>query len=85
MQHRYVSDTRDQSIQIANITYLDLLVAYSHANWAGDLDTSRLTSGYIVYLWGAPIIACQLRLQSTVAISTMKAEYMAAYKHGPKH
>ena len=42
------------------------------------MDTSRSTTGYVVYLWGAPI-AWQSRLQPTVATSTMEAEYMAVY------
>ena len=52
--------------------------AYSDADWTGDLDISRSTTGYIVCLWGAPV-AWQSRLQPTVATSTMKAGYMAAY------
>ena len=54
------------------------LVVYSDADWAGDNDTSKSTSGYIVYLWGAPI-AWQSRLQPTVATSSVESEYMAAY------
>ena len=54
------------------------LAAYSDADWAGDHDTSRSTTGYVVYLWGAPI-AWQARLQPTVATSSMESEYMAAY------
>ena len=68
---RYVSDTRGEGIVFPNTTHSQPLVAYSDADWAGDLDTGRSTTGYIVYLWGAPI-AWQSRLQPTVATSQWK-------------
>lgn len=74
----YLEETVDQGIVFPNSIDSDPLEVYSDADWAGDLDTSRSTTGYIVYLWGAPI-AWQSRLQPTVATSTMEAEYMAAY------
>ena len=54
------------------------VLAYSDADWAGDLDTRRSTTGYVVYAGGGPI-AWQSKLQPTVAASTMEAEYMAAF------
>jgi hypothetical protein len=74
----YLEETIDQGIIFPNSIDSDPLEVYSDADWAGDLDTSRSTTGYIVFLWGAPI-AWQSRLQPTVATSTMEAEYMAAY------
>ena len=47
------------------------LHAFSDADWAGDLD-SRL------YAAGCPISWSSTKLQSTVAASTMEAEYMVA-------
>ena len=55
------------------------LFAFSDADWAGDLDSRRSTTGYVVYAAGGPI-AWQSKLQTTVAVSTMEAEYMAASK-----
>ena len=53
--------------------------AYSDADWAGDLDSRRsTTTGYVVYAAGGPI-SWQSKLQSTIAVSTMEAEYMAAF------
>jgi hypothetical protein len=52
--------------------------AYSDADWAGDLDSRRSTTGYVVYAAGGPI-AWQSKLQTTIAVSTMEAEYMAAF------
>ena len=54
------------------------LHAFSDADWAGDLDSRRSTTGYVVFAAGGPI-AWQSKLQSTVAASTMEAEYMAAF------
>jgi hypothetical protein len=54
------------------------IFAYSDADWAGDLDSRRSTTGYVVYAAGGPI-SWQSKLQSTIAVSTMEAEYMAAF------
>jgi hypothetical protein len=51
-------------------------VGYSDADWAGDVDSRRSTTGYVVLLNGGPIAWKSCR-QSTVALSTMEAEYMA--------
>ena len=74
---RYLNETQDYGLIFPNHSK-EGLVAYSDADWAGDMDTSRSTTGYVVYLWGAPI-AWQSRLQPTVASSTTESEYMAAY------
>jgi len=52
------------------------LQGYSDADWAGDMDTRRSTTGYIVMLNNGAI-AWKSRRQPTVALSTMEAEYMA--------
>ena len=72
----YLRDTTERGIQF---TGSDLeLFAYSDADWGGDLDSRRSTTGYVVYAAGGPI-AWQSKLQSTVAVSTMEAKYMAAF------
>ena len=54
--------------QLDGFTDLDMLA---------DVDTSRSTSGYVMtYAGGA--VSWQSRLQKTVALSTMEAEYMVA-------
>ena len=75
----YLSNTVNQGIIFPNVTEGKSLTVYSDADWAGDVDTSRSTSKYRVFLWGAPI-GWQSRLQPTVATSTMEAEYMAAFR-----
>jgi hypothetical protein len=72
----YLRGTAERGIRY---TGDDLRVyAYSDADWAGDLDSRRSTTGYVVYAAGGPI-AWQSKLQTTIAVSTMEAEYMAAF------
>ena len=52
------------------------LTGYSDADWAGDINNRRSTTGYIIMLNGGAI-AWRSHLQPTVALSTMEAEYMA--------
>src|SRR5438046_9259401 len=52
------------------------LVGYSDADWAGDINTRRSTTGYVVMLCHGAIV-WRSRRQVTVALSTMEAEYMA--------
>ena len=53
------------------------LVGYTDASWADDPDSRRSTTGYLFTYAGA-IISWRSRLQPTVALSTVEAEYMAA-------
>ena len=52
------------------------LTGYSDANWAGDIDNRRSTTGYVVMINNGAV-AWRSQLQPTVALSTMEAEYMA--------
>ena len=47
------------------------------ADYAGDLDDRRSTTGYVSTVIGGPIY-WRFMIQPTVAMSTTKAEYMAA-------
>jgi len=61
------------------ITYsppITRLTGYSDADWAGDVNTRRSTTGYVVMLNNGAI-AWRSKRQITVALSTMEAEYMA--------
>jgi hypothetical protein len=53
------------------------LEGFGDADFAGDLDSRRSTTGFVFLLNGAAI-SWQSRLQKTVAVSTAEAEYMAA-------
>ena len=72
----YLRDTTERGIQFTGTDFK--LSAYSDADWGGDLDSRRSTTGYVVYAAGGPI-AWHSKLQSTAAVSTMGAEYMAAF------
>ena len=52
------------------------VIGYSDANWGGDNDDHRSTSGYIFQI-GGTAISWSSRKQSSVALSTAEAEYMA--------
>ncbi len=54
------------------------MYAYSDTDWAEDLDLRKSTTRYVVYAAGVPI-AWQSKLQTTVAVSTMEAEYMTVF------
>ena len=51
--------------------------AYVDADLAGDQDTMRSTTGYVIMLYGG-VISYSAKLQSTVALSTAEAETNAA-------
>ena len=52
------------------------IVGYCDSDYASDLDKRRSTTGYLFTLTKAPV-SWKSTLQSTVALSTTKAEYMA--------
>ncbi|CAL1380337.1 unnamed protein product [Linum trigynum] len=56
-----------------------VLVGYTDADMAGDVDSRRSTSGYLITLSGGAI-SWQSRLQKCVALSTTEAEYIATTK-----
>ncbi|XP_058202223.1 secreted RxLR effector protein 161-like [Rhododendron vialii] len=53
-----------------------LAVGYVDSDYAGDLDKRRSTTGYVFTMAGGPV-SWRSTLQSTVALSTTEAEYMA--------
>ena len=71
---RYLQGTRNRGIIYRPPPMR--LTGYSDADWAGDIDSRRSTTGYVVMLNGGAI-AWRSHRQPTVALSTMEAEYMA--------
>ena len=53
------------------------LQCYVDASHAADVDTRRSTTGYIIFISGGPV-SWQSRMQTTVALFSMEAEYMEA-------
>ena len=54
----------------------DTFIGYSDADWAGDIDDRKSTSGYIFLLSGGAI-SWRSQKQKCVALSTAEAEYIA--------
>jgi hypothetical protein len=75
---RYILGTVDVGLKFERVdSGLDqILVGYVDLDYAGDLDKKRSTTGYVFTLIGGPV-SWRLTLQTTVALSTTKAEYMA--------
>jgi len=52
------------------------LQSFSDADWAGDHEMRRSTTGF-TFIFGGAAVSWGPKLQKTVALSTMEAEYMA--------
>jgi hypothetical protein len=74
---RYLKGTTDYGITFVRQKSNLSVVGYVDADYAGDLDDKRSTTGYVFTLAGGPI-CWKSMIQSTVAMSTTEAEYMAA-------
>uniref|UniRef100_A0AAV1U342 Polyprotein n=1 Tax=Peronospora matthiolae TaxID=2874970 RepID=A0AAV1U342_9STRA len=74
---KYLKTTQDLSIVFSGINKGEL-IGFADANWAGDLDTRRSTTGYVFFLNGS-VISWNSERQPTVATSSTEAEYMSLY------
>ncbi|KAG2759912.1 Retrovirus-related Pol polyprotein from transposon TNT 1-94 [Phytophthora cactorum] len=72
---RYIKGTRTHGIEIQAASE-DGLQGYSDADWAGDVETRRSTSGY-AFMMNSGCISWRSKKQWTVALSSTEAEYMA--------
>jgi hypothetical protein len=72
---RYVSTTSGYGITYGGDSIS--IVGYCDADYAGDIDMRRSTTGYL-FMMGGGAISWSSKRQATVAASTVEAEYMAA-------
>ena len=71
---RYLQSTMDYKLCIGG---MDLtLRGYCDADWAGDANERRSTTGYVFFV-EVGAISWNCRRQSTIALATTEAEYMA--------
>ncbi|KAG8481484.1 hypothetical protein CXB51_026330 [Gossypium anomalum] len=71
---RYLRGTTDVCLQFGRTE--DGVIGYVDADFAGDLDRRRSLTGYVFTIGGCAI-SWKATLQTTVALSTTEAEYMA--------
>ncbi|WRX24984.1 Integrase [Theobroma cacao] len=71
-----IANTSDQEVGKQVEFEINALVTVRDDNFAGDLDSRRSQTGYVFTLSGS-VISWKVVLQSTVALSTTEAEYMA--------
>ena len=72
---RYLKGTQDYGLQYHKEGSAEC-VGYSDADWAGDTEDRKSTSGYLFSLNGG-LVSWRSKNQSCVALSTAEAEYMA--------
>lgn len=74
---RYLNGTKDWGIKYTVNGKLDYVEAYCDSDFAGDQETRRSTTGYVLMYCGGPIAWCSRR-QPIIALSTAEAELIAA-------
>jgi hypothetical protein len=72
---RYLKGTKSYGLRYRHDGNRELL-GYQDSDWAGDKDTRRSTSGFGFALAGA-LVSWRSKLQTSVALSSTEAEYMA--------
>jgi len=73
---RYIRGTSDLCLTLTAESGDRIALGYADADWGGDLDTRRSTTGYVIKVYGGTV-AWKSRRQPTV-LSTTEAEYMAS-------
>ena len=76
---RYLVGTKTHGLWFNRNSHDELssiILGYTDSDWAGNVDTRRSTSGYVFLMCGAAI-SWSSKLQTTPALSSTEAEYMA--------
>jgi len=74
---RYLSGTKDIGLNFYKGDQKLQLQGYADADWGGDPDTRKSTSGFVA-VYGGNTVTWFSKKQTCVALSTMEAEYYAA-------
>ncbi|UYV63214.1 hypothetical protein LAZ67_2003462 [Cordylochernes scorpioides] len=75
----YLKATKNIGICFGGSSCTTYLIGFSDADFAGDLDTRKSTTGYVFMLNNGPISWCSQK-QNCVSLSTTESEYIAASK-----
>ena len=73
---KYVKTTAEFSVWYSRDTN-DVLVGYSDADWAGNIDDRKSTLGGCFYV-GNNLVSWMSKKQNFISFSTTEAEYIAA-------
>jgi len=75
---RYLKGTKDLNLRLGSTKKEEknILVGYSDANWAQDVEDRKSNSGYL-FKFNGGTISWVCRKQSCVALSSTEAEYIA--------
>jgi hypothetical protein len=77
---KFVLDTREFGLKLQPLVLLkDDMVSmtmYNDSDWAGDRESRRSTSGYIIFLMDWPVL-WKSKQQVSVALPSSEAEYVA--------
>lgn len=73
---RYLRGSTNVCLMFDGCLNANGVVGYVDSDYAGDLDKRRSLTGYIFTVFGC-VVSWKATLQSTVALSTTEAEYMA--------
>ena len=75
---RYLKGTSNRGVLFGNNGNLNLM-AYTDADWAGDKDSRKSTSGYFT-LVGGNLVTWRSKKQNVVALSSAEAEFRGIAK-----
>ncbi|UYV74313.1 hypothetical protein LAZ67_11002983 [Cordylochernes scorpioides] len=75
----YLKATKNIGICFGGSSCTTSLIGFSDADFGGDLDTRKSTTGYVFMLNNGPISWCSQK-QNCVSLSTTESEYIAASK-----
>jgi hypothetical protein len=75
---RYLKGTSERGVFFGKNGHLDL-VAYTDADWAGDRDSRKSTSGYFTLI-GGNLVTWRSKKQKVVALSSAEAEFRGVAK-----